>query len=159
MAMKGYSTFPKSSSITGTSPSDCLVSYQGQLLRAESHPSAEKQSVYSTAPADWLLVFEQNNITVMQIKSYINAISHAIFKSWGTDCKHQQKRRWRQVDVIVTGVFPLRQNLLNRAKFITPKIENADGRACLDSCVPLPLTVKCPCVKSGLVGGWINIKH
>ena len=32
---------PQSSSITGTSPSDCLVSY------------AEVQSVYSTAPDDW----------------------------------------------------------------------------------------------------------
>ena len=43
---------PQSSCITGTSPSDCLVSYLGHLL-GESYPSAEKQSVYSTAPADW----------------------------------------------------------------------------------------------------------
>ena len=33
MAMKGYSAFPKSSSITGGSPSDCLVSYPGHSLR------------------------------------------------------------------------------------------------------------------------------
>ena len=32
MAMKGYSTFPQGSSIAGTSPSDCLVSYPGQSL-------------------------------------------------------------------------------------------------------------------------------
>ena len=41
----GLLRIPQSSSITGTSPSDCLVSYPGR--------SAEKQSVYSTAPVDW----------------------------------------------------------------------------------------------------------
>ena len=44
---KGALRIPQSSSITETSSSDCLVSYLGQL-------SAEKQSVYSTAPADWV---------------------------------------------------------------------------------------------------------
>ena len=38
---------PQSSSLTGTSPSDCLVSYTGHSL------VGEQQSVYSTAPADW----------------------------------------------------------------------------------------------------------
>ena len=42
---------PRSSSITGTSPSDCLVSYPGHSLRG-GLPSAEMQSVYSTALAD-----------------------------------------------------------------------------------------------------------
>ena len=32
MATKGYSTFPQSFSIAGTSPSDCLVSYQGRVF-------------------------------------------------------------------------------------------------------------------------------
>ena len=41
---------PQSSTITGTSPSDCLVSYPEHLLK-ETYPSAKKQSVYSTAPA------------------------------------------------------------------------------------------------------------
>ena len=44
---------PQSSSITGTLPSDCLVSYQSYSFDGESYPSAEVQSVYSTAPADW----------------------------------------------------------------------------------------------------------
>ena len=44
---------PQSSSITGSSPSDCLVSYPGYSLE-ESYPSAEVQSVYSTALADWV---------------------------------------------------------------------------------------------------------
>ena len=34
-------------SITGTSPSDCLVSYPGDSL--------EVQSVYSTAPTNWAM--------------------------------------------------------------------------------------------------------
>ena len=40
--------------IPGTSPSDCLVPYPGHSLRG-SYPSAEKQSVNSTAPADWAI--------------------------------------------------------------------------------------------------------
>ena len=42
----------QSSSITGTSPSDCLLSYTGSSL-GEFYPSAEMQLVYSTALADW----------------------------------------------------------------------------------------------------------
>ena len=44
----------QSTSITRTSPSDCLVSYSGYLLRwGGSYPSAEKLLVYSTTPANW----------------------------------------------------------------------------------------------------------
>ena len=50
---EGVLRIPKSSSTAGTSPSDCLVSYLGHSLRGGSYPSAEVQSVYSTAPADW----------------------------------------------------------------------------------------------------------
>ena len=32
MAIEGYATFPESPSITGTSPSDCLVLYPGRLF-------------------------------------------------------------------------------------------------------------------------------
>ena len=45
--------FPQSSSITGASSSDYLMSYPGYSLGGVSYPSAEVQSVYSTAPADW----------------------------------------------------------------------------------------------------------
>ena len=51
---EGVLYIPQSSSITWTSPSDCLVSYPGPSLR-RSYPSAEMQSVYSTAPADWAM--------------------------------------------------------------------------------------------------------
>ena len=48
----GVLRIPQSSSITGTLPSDCLVSYPGHSLWG-SNPSTKVQSVYSTAPADW----------------------------------------------------------------------------------------------------------
>ena len=46
---------PQNSKITGMSPSDCLVSYAGHSLLGGggSYPSAEMQSGYFTAPADW----------------------------------------------------------------------------------------------------------
>ena len=50
---EGVLHIPQSSSIAGTSPSDCFVSYPGHSLRGGCYPSAEVQSVYSTAPADW----------------------------------------------------------------------------------------------------------
>ena len=46
---EGVLHIPQSSRITGTSPSDCVVSYTGYL--GESYLSTEKQSVYSTTPA------------------------------------------------------------------------------------------------------------
>ena len=42
----------QSSRITGASPSDCLMLYPGYLSGGGSYPSAEMQSMYSTAPAD-----------------------------------------------------------------------------------------------------------
>ena len=46
---------PQSFSISGASPSNCLVSYSGHFL-GESYPSAGMLSVYSAAPADWARV-------------------------------------------------------------------------------------------------------
>ena len=48
---EGALRIPQSSRITGTSTSDCLVSYPGHLF-GEFYPSA----VGSIAPADWALV-------------------------------------------------------------------------------------------------------
>ena len=48
---EGVFRVPQSSSITGASPSDCLMSYPGHSLGGEAYPSAEMQSVYATAPA------------------------------------------------------------------------------------------------------------
>ena len=50
---EGVLYIPQGYNITGTSPSDCLVSYPGHSLGEGSYPSAEKQLVYSPTPADW----------------------------------------------------------------------------------------------------------
>ena len=46
---EGVFNIPQSSSIIGTSPSDCLVSYPGNSL-GEFYSPAKMLSVYSTAP-------------------------------------------------------------------------------------------------------------
>ena len=46
---EGVLRIPQSSNITGTAPSDCLMSYPGHSLWG-AYPSAESQSVYSTLP-------------------------------------------------------------------------------------------------------------
>ena len=55
MAMTGCSAFPNAPALLETSRSDCLVSYLGHTLRVGSYPSAEVDSVYSTAPVDWAM--------------------------------------------------------------------------------------------------------
>ena len=52
MVMEENSGFPQSSIITEALPLDCLMSYPGHSLVGSSYPSAEMESVYSTAPAD-----------------------------------------------------------------------------------------------------------
>ena len=52
MVMKRVLNITQNSGIMRASPSDCLVLYPGHSL-GESYPSAEMQSVYPTAPADW----------------------------------------------------------------------------------------------------------
>ena len=54
---EGVIHIPQNSSITGASPSDCLVSYQGEFAksvrgRGSYPPLAKMQSMYSTPPAD-----------------------------------------------------------------------------------------------------------
>ena len=47
----------QSSSTTGTSPSDCLISYQDTLWGGGSYLTVEMQSVYSTAlETTWLFL-------------------------------------------------------------------------------------------------------
>ena len=51
---EGVVHIPQSSSITGTSPSYCLVSYPGHSLGGGgSYPLCREAVVYSTPPADW----------------------------------------------------------------------------------------------------------
>ena len=49
---EGVLRIPQSHSITGTSPSDCLVSYAGHS-EGGAYPSTKVPSVYSAALADW----------------------------------------------------------------------------------------------------------
>ena len=61
----------QSSSISGASPSYCLVSYLRHSLK-ESYPSAELQTVYSMAPADWA------RLRRSKINIYINEASYRL---------------------------------------------------------------------------------
>ena len=56
-ANEGVLLILQSSSITGTSPSDCLVLYPGLTLRDGwgSYPSAEMQSVYPIRLGHWIV--------------------------------------------------------------------------------------------------------
>ena len=51
---KGVLHIPQSSSINGTSPTDCLMSYRGHSL-GKSYSSAEMQSMYSTGVFNWTI--------------------------------------------------------------------------------------------------------
>ena len=60
---EGVLCIPQRPSTSEASLSDCLMSYPGHSLK-ESYSSADMQSVYSVAPADWavwLFVFSNAN--------------------------------------------------------------------------------------------------
>ena len=81
---EGVLRIPQSSSITGTSPSDCLVSYPGHLLGEGSYLSAEVQLVYSTAPANWAKnSLEKSLHSIIDSDYLLNHWRNACKKSWG----------------------------------------------------------------------------
>ena len=55
MAMKGYSAFPKVPALLEPHQQIVYCHIQDTRWRVGSYPSAEKQSVYSIAPADWAI--------------------------------------------------------------------------------------------------------
>ena len=71
---------------------NCLVSYPGHSLWGGSYPSAEKQSVYSTAPGDWATghSLEQGGV------SYPSAEKQSVYSTapgdWATG--HSLERGW-----------------------------------------------------------------
>ena len=69
---EGVLRVSQSSSITGTSPSDCLGSYLGHSLGegGESYPSSEVQSVYSTASANWAIHRVNVKTVLFQISQF-----------------------------------------------------------------------------------------
>ena len=52
MAMKGLHI--SQSSKTGTSRSDCFMSYPGHVFVRDAYPTAEMYSAYFIAPCDWV---------------------------------------------------------------------------------------------------------
>ena len=69
---KGLLRISQRSSITRGSSSDCLVSYTKQSM-GSSYSSAEKQSVYSAAPADWDRIIGREDyiyICIYQLKLF-----------------------------------------------------------------------------------------
>ena len=79
---KGVLHIPQSSSITGASPSDCLVSYLGHSL-GKSYSSAEKQLVHSMAPAEWAKVHSDSGLLwVKQICLKISYIIETRIRKW-----------------------------------------------------------------------------
>ena len=64
---EGLLCIAQSPSITGNSPSNCLVSYLEHSLGWGVYPSAKVQLVYSTAPANWAKgnLCSQNDLVVM----------------------------------------------------------------------------------------------
>ena len=61
---------PQNSSITRTSPSDCLVSY-AKHMPMESYPSAEMQFFYSAALADCAIKFLRDHYKIDCISRYL----------------------------------------------------------------------------------------
>ena len=57
MAMKGYSAFPKAPALLEPYHQIIYCHIRTLVVGGVSYPSAEKQSVYSTAPADWARLF------------------------------------------------------------------------------------------------------
>ena len=68
-----------SSSITETSPPDCLVSYEGHSL-GWSYLSAEKQSVYFTAPAGCVNVWWYRIYQVDTQVTYYLTVHSTLFR-------------------------------------------------------------------------------
>ena len=60
----------------GPSPSDCLVSYPEHSLGRGSYPSAEVQSVYSSAPAGWAINIKNLPVNGDFFYSYIHICMH-----------------------------------------------------------------------------------
>ena len=69
---EGGLCIPQSSSITETSPSDCLVPY----LVHSSYPSAEMQSMCSITPANWATILVCKQISTNFSK---NKITYKLF--------------------------------------------------------------------------------
>ena len=80
--MKGYSTFSKAPALQEPHQSNFLVSYLG-LLMGVSYSSAEVQSMYSTDPAEWVIIFLNFIIFLfcLEIKCFPNLLGNSIIEN------------------------------------------------------------------------------
>ena len=81
MAMKGYSHSPKLQHYSNFTIRLFNV-ISGLSLGRRSYPSAEKQSVYSTAPANWTMKLEVCNRLAMNVQ--MSRVSIKLFSSFYT---------------------------------------------------------------------------
>ena len=72
---------PQNSSITGTSPSDCLVSYQDTHWGGAS-PLCRGSSVYSTAPANYAKLHSITNSIFVKIRKTFRSILTLRLQPW-----------------------------------------------------------------------------
>ena len=77
----GVLRIPQSSSITGASPLDCLMSYPGLYL-GESYTFAEMQSMYSIAPADRARLFNAKSC----LHTHTDTHTHIVESDWLIYC-------------------------------------------------------------------------
>ena len=117
---EGVLCISQSSSITGTLPSDCLVSYPGHLLQ-ESYPSAEMQSVYSTAPADETRT--QQKLTFISSLQTLNAIQRTYpeYSLIGRDDKKESKESILLAhldDIYIYIYIYISSDAINKNKFL-----------------------------------------
>ena len=79
----------------GASPSDGLMSYPGHSLR-ESYLSVEMQSVYSSSPADWAILVDNNSICFLDKwdPNNFKLKSFQIIKTNGVVWRHLYNVTW-----------------------------------------------------------------
>ena len=73
---EGILRIPQSSSITGTSPLNCLVPYQGHSLGEGSYSSAEMQSVYSASQANWAIEVDRLESKAILVHTHTHTHTH-----------------------------------------------------------------------------------
>ena len=98
---EGELHIPQSTSITGTSPSDFLVSYLEHSLEG-SYPSAEKQSVYSTASADW----QWSDWFHWIKRNFFQAVT-VLLSLYGCPTRVPRKRLENKLDGIYKRILPV----------------------------------------------------
>ena len=108
MAMKGYSAFPKA---TGTSPSDCLVSYPGHSLEGLTPLQRSSRCILQAQPTRQKCDWSSNSLTMMsQFNTSVTcpSLCHRDSALWhqtlgppsGGECSIYDKRSTRPLGLV-----------------------------------------------------------